>query len=309
MPSRDLDRDLEDLGLVNHAGEPVAEDDDFFVPAPTEIGRVLSAHTTLKTTKEPWSWSARAAMILPVLVGSLVIAVILLIHKPALSWIVLPLMAGWTLIVLLLTRFKHSCNYVGEEGVAVFHCGGSRRRITRTEIFLFQDAMDLRTGITNVYVNGVYSGTNYFSTWTNENGDQVFHLAGHYWTKKDLPPAKSPYRFALAAEVAWSAYLARNMDRLLLDREGMLFFPLGKDDWVRLGSGVIRLKIGGEVVELDNNLIERIDMIQGVIAITEVGGKAGWFTSHGVHKIVYKDLANARFFLFALDKLLGYRFS
>ncbi|MFO0969036.1 MAG: hypothetical protein U0793_26075 [Gemmataceae bacterium] len=306
LPHSALDEAL-DLGLVNHAGEPLPEDDDFFVAAPSEVGRVLSGRTTLKEWKNPWSWPARLAFLLPVLVGCLVILVVLVIHNPVLSWIVLPIMAGWALIVFALTRFSHTCNYVGTQGVAVFRCGGHRQRITKRDIFLFQDAVELRTGQTNMYYNGVYTGTSYNFTWYDDEGKKAYDLSGQYWTTKNLPPAKSPFRFALAAEAAWSGYLAENIDQLLVDQSGLLYFSIGKKDWIRLGNGLVRLSKGGTVVELEADQIHTIGINQGVVSITEVGGKQGWFSSKGVHSFAYKDLGNARFFLFALHKLVGFK--
>jgi hypothetical protein len=46
----------------------------------------------------------------------------------------------------------------------------------------------------------------------------------------------------------------------------------------------------------------------GVISVWETGAKAGWFVNKGIHQFMYADLGNARFFLFALDRLLGIRF-
>lgn len=74
-----------------------------------------------------------------------------------------------------------------------------------------------------------------------------------------------------------------------------------------MGEGFLVLDQGSGPVHLDADQIERIAIENGVVSIWEVGGKKGWFSTTGVHSFAYGDLGNARFFLFALEKLLGIR--
>src|SRR5262249_10240351 len=50
---------LEDL--PHHAGEPLPQDVEFFAPPPPQIGGLISANSTLRRGKEPWSLAARLA--------------------------------------------------------------------------------------------------------------------------------------------------------------------------------------------------------------------------------------------------------
>ena len=65
---------------------------------------------------------------------------------------------------------------------------------------------------------------------------------------------------------------------------------------------------GGKTIELRSDQIEKMTIGDGVISVWEVGGKEGWFVNTGIHQIMYAELGNARFFMFALEKLLGIRF-
>src|SRR5436305_1458122 len=48
--------------VLNHAGDPIAADADFFAPPPDEIGTVITAHSTLRRGQRPFSAPARGAL-------------------------------------------------------------------------------------------------------------------------------------------------------------------------------------------------------------------------------------------------------
>jgi hypothetical protein len=50
---------IHEAGLIDHTGNLVAVDDDFFVPPPSEIGAVITASTTLKQFAEPTAITPR----------------------------------------------------------------------------------------------------------------------------------------------------------------------------------------------------------------------------------------------------------
>ena len=62
---------------------------------------------------------------------------------------------------------------------------------------------------------------------------------------------------------------------------------------------------GGADQSIPAEQIEKMTIGDGVISVWEVGGKEGWFVNAGIHQFLYADLGNARFFMFALEKLLG----
>jgi hypothetical protein len=309
--------DEEPLSLTTHAGTLLTDDDDLFEDAPPEIGRVLSVFTTLKRAHEPKPTVVRALIAMAAFfIGFLVTGFVALLlqrmrirPEPVLIAMLFGIVVGFILagVAYWWTRFKHTCSYVGTKGVAIFQCSGDRDRVTETGFFLFKDAIELRIGQTRHYYNGVYTGTDYSFTWTDEDGHTAYQFAGRYRNEAGTPGPTDPYHFALAAEDAWTRYLYRDMDRII-ETDGSVYFGLRGNDFVKLGDGLLVLAQGGKKIKLRANQIEKMNIGNGVISIWEVGAKEGWFVNSGIHQFMYADLGNARFFLFALEKLLGIRF-
>lgn len=315
MPNEDDDEVAE---LLTHAGKPLEEDDDFFVEAPPEIGMLISAFTTLQKGRRP------RPVVLRLLVGILVFGfsyVAIAAFVAALRW-PLRMIADDVAFVLVIPglvsllfgacgfwylRFSHACTYIGAKGIAWYQCAGSRDRLTRSDVFRFKDASDLRTSQMRHYYNGVYTGTNYSYTWSNEKGKTIYTLSGRYKSEAGTPKVSDPYYFALAAEAAWSQYLLKNIDRLT-DDDDMVFFALTRGNYIQIGKDLFILKLGKDTIELEADDIEQVMVENGIVYIKEVGGKQGWFSNTGVHQFAYQDLGNAQFFSFAMDKMLGIRF-
>jgi hypothetical protein len=216
---------------------------------------------------------------------------------------------GLALVTVLLswflTGFRHRCTYVGRQGIARFKCRGSRSNI-RTEIFIFAEAAELRTAQTRHFYNGAYTGTNYSYTWTDFNGRKVFVVSGQYKSLQGTPKARDPFHFAVAAEMAWSSHLLAQAPPQL-EAGGAIRFGLRGADSIRLSTGEIALTRKGETIALRGEDIARLRIAQGMVSILEPGAKEGWFSSTGVYKFAYAELANAQFFLILLDFLFGIR--
>lgn len=304
--------------LVTHAGKPIAKRDDFFVEAPREIGRLNSAFTTLRTDTEPTAPALRFGLAGVLFVVAFAIAAMLsmvlrqpghlraddLLYRIAIPAAIAAIPAAG---VLWWTRFKHTCSYVGADGTAIFECSGSRDHVTRSDVFLFTNAIELRISQTRHYYNGVYTGTNYSFTWSDDQGKTVYEFAGRYSSEAGTPGASDPYHFALSAENAWTMHLFRGIERIRGGNE-LLYFGLRGGDYIQLGQGLFILVQGGKTIELTSDQIEKMTIGDGVISVWQKGAKAGWFVNKGIHQFMYADLGNARFFLFALDALLGIRF-
>jgi hypothetical protein len=283
---------------------------DFFAPPPEEIGRVLSANSTLKKRAEPWSPGARYG--LAVLVASLAgvaAAVGLALVAPEEPVIFagggLVLGAVGFLIVLLTTTFSGTCDYVGTEGVARFKCSGGRENVTR-ELFPFEAATELRTTQVRRYVNGVYQGTTYSFNWTDSNGRQRYAISGTHGAQNGMPPPRDAYQYAAAAELAWSNYLLRFVEAQLKEH-GAIYFSLGGNDWVSVAPKQLELSVRGQTTTCSTSEIGSIQLQQGLFTVKRTDAKEGWFSSSGVFKFNYNALANARLFAFVLEKLVGKR--
>jgi hypothetical protein len=312
---RDRDRDypregqpeprLEDL--PNHNEERLPGDVDFFATPPRDIGPLTSAYSTLRQCIEPTPAGTRTAWMLGAGGGGLLLGVILV----ALTQVMFLIVVALFLAVLggalawHFTRFRHRCTFVGRDGVARYRCQGHRDNVTE-DVFLFRDATELRIGQTRHYVNGAYTGTNYAFNWTDVNRYKVFSLTGTFHSEVGTPVAKDPFYFATAAEVAWSVYLLDNV-QAQLSSGGSIKFGLKGGDSIRVGPGFLLLEMGGDRIKLEGDDIANVRIDQGVVSIREPGAKEGWFSSTGVHKFNYNELANAQFFLFLMDRLVGVR--
>src|SRR5262245_19171110 len=128
---------LEDL--PNHNGEALPSGIEFFALPPEELGPLLSAYSTLRTDKEPWSLAGRLAWFFGCAAVGLVFTLIFAITK---IWVGLWLSALVALVAALvslwLTRFDHSCSFVGRDGVARYRCRGDRDNVSGG-MFLFRN--------------------------------------------------------------------------------------------------------------------------------------------------------------------------
>jgi hypothetical protein len=294
--------------INNHAGSPIPADADFFVDPPAEVGPLHSANTTLRQGKKPWPiWLRVAVTLCCVGLALLVAGCIDVFAVESIFWrifwpiafAVVGLCAG-----LVASAFTHSCTYVGRDGAAQFACSGRRDNITTREVFRFRDATELRTSQTMHYKNGVYQNTTYTFTWTDVGGRQRFRINGSHRNKEGNPPAADHYHFARAAEFAWTMYLLDDAHRQVQVAGGVKF-QVGKGQWVRLSPGKLSFALGGEEQEWEADEVGAAIVQQGVVKIKRRDAKEGWFSSTGVLKFSFDNLANAQLFFHLLDKLLG----
>jgi len=311
--SRKQDHDVygwEPAGDVNnHAGGAISGKDDFFVPPPAEIGEVVSATTTLRKGTEPMSPGARLAVAMIAGAVGLFIGVLIAVNLRTPFWqLFWPVVLGGLGlgIALLSTGFSHTCTYVGREGVANFMCEGNRDTLTRQEVFCFRDALELRTAQTRHYYNGAYTGTAYTFTWTDISGVVRFAINGRYKNEKGLPQPTDKFHFAISAESAWTMYLIRQMEAQL-QLGSAITFNISRDEWVRVSPGHLRFSFKGQLVDCPVEEIGEARVDQGMFIIKRVDAKEGWFSSQGVFKFPYNQLANAQLFLILLDKFAGVR--
>ncbi len=274
-----------------HAGVAVEPDQDFFADPPPEIGEVLSAESSLRVGKKPWKTSSRiviaglagwaGSMILHTFEPNVVLEAILF--------------ASLSLVAWFLTRFSGSCSFVGGTGACRFTCKGNRNRVSRKDLFLFEEAAELRTSQTRHYHNGIYTGTQYKFSWTDETGRVIFKLSGTYRGEKAPPKPKDPFHFAVSTEAAWTVHI---LGRLSQEKEetGLARFRLSGNNWVAVGDGHLQISRKGIVERLEFAEIGDVSIDSGVVKIKRVDAKEGWFSSTGVHKFPYDSMANFQAF-------------
>ncbi len=288
----------------HHDGSPISPDRVFFAPPPAEIGEIITASSTLPIGKKPMSTVNR--FLLAGFVGSLAVVGLNLAGADTI-WQVLAALALLP-VALWFTRFKHTVRYVGKQGIAILTTKSRPDRVSRSEVFLFQNANELRTGQTRQYVNGVYSGTSYSFNWTDAAGKKVFKLSGTYHGEKKPPKPKDPFHFAESAELAWSIHLLDQADHELKETGAVRFRLTGKD-WVAIGPGFLEYCRKGIEERWERDEIGGISIGDGVFKVKRTDAKEGWFSSKGVVQFPYASMSNAKLFLIAINRILGYSFS
>lgn len=294
---------------ANHAGQQLDPRLHFFADPPMELGSLFSADSTLKEGVRPMEPALRWGVIVASSVGGLAVAGGIGLIVNAKDPIVLAFILGSIgallgfLVSFFATRFSHRCTYVGKEGLASYSCSGSLDNV-KEQLFFFADAVELRIAQTRHYTNGAYTGTDYVFTWSDRGGREAFKIAGTHKSEQGDPPPNDYFRFALAAEGAWSAYLARNLD-LIMGRDESLYFGLDGRDYVRVGNDFVELSLKDNTGRLSADDIDYVQIKDGMVSIWERGGKRGWFSKKGIHDFPFASLGNARFFLFAVDRILG----
>jgi hypothetical protein len=298
--------------LPDHAGQPLPPEADFFHPPPPQLGRLLSANSTLRRHNDPWGWTGKlfvSGLVAVIMAGAL-IAVDYNNggHRSADYWAfaVMGAMIGAAAFgaICYFTRAQYHCTYVGEAGVARFTLRGSRARPPRAEVLLFQHAVELRSGETKQYLNGVYTGTVYTKTWTDAAGRRLLHLSGGYFDGFGAPASNNPIYFCEAAELAWSHHLLQTLPAQL-QQFGFLHFNVGPGQGVRVGPGFFEFCLGSEVHRLTPAEIKSVSLHQGVFQVCSTDAR--WFSSRGKFSFDYSHMANGRLFLVAVERLIGYR--
>jgi hypothetical protein len=293
----------------NHNGDPLPDDLEFFAPAPPEIGPVLTASSTLRRGVRPRPAAFRAGLAMLVGGAALIVTALLVAAarpRDAVPYVFWPSVVGLlaVCIVLLATRFRHHCGYVGRAGVARFSCAGDTDRLTRAEVFLFRDAAELRTSQVRQYVNGAYTGTDYAFTWTDVAGQKRYVFRGRYRSAEGTPKAKDPFHFGRSAEMAWSGYLLGGAFRQL-DMGGAVLFLLNSGNWIRLTRSGLLFHFGGKEEEWDARDLAGVGVDAGVVRVKRHDAREGWFSSSGVLKFDFQSLGNAQLFFFLVERVLG----
>lgn len=307
----DDDAVLELEPVRNHAGEPLPPGLDFFVPPPEEIGPVVTATSTLQSGVRPRTPGNRAAITGGYfLIGAAIILFFVGLGTPReiAHYVVWPTIVGSIcgLSAFLVTRFRHTCSYVGREGVARFRCAGERGNIVLGEVFLFRDAAELRTSQTRRYVNGAYQGTDYRFTWTDVTGRTRYVWKGTHKSQEGNPKPRDPFHFGRSAEIAWTIYLLPTVLRQI-DLGGSALFTLGGDRWLRLGPGFVLIHWDGSEEQWDAKEIGNVVINNGMVHVRRHDAREGWFSSTGVFKFPFANLGNAQLFFHLMEKVVGVR--
>jgi hypothetical protein len=204
--------------------------------------------------------------------------------------------------------------YVGRDGLAIFHFRGRPEDTTPVRVLRFADANALTTKLTAVGAGRGPVQTKYAFEWF-KGGEwaPAFEIIGTFRTEGDSasPPPHDRYHFARAAEVAWTIHVRARASRELQERGYVEFKMLRgqKDPVVRVGSGFLEFVRGGEVDRCQTGDVAEISVHDGAFTVKRRDAKVGWFSSTGVYRFPYSEMENAKCFLIVLAELAGFSFA
>jgi hypothetical protein len=297
--------------VTTHTGEPIPTNANFFAAPPPEIGEVYTAHTGWLGDQRAGSGAGSIVTIVIVaLIGVAVIGGVAawMTQSNPIAMAVGGLIggAGFGYMMQRSEAKKNHVSYTGQRGIARYWYSNDATQREKGDIFLFANAVELRTSQTRNYTNGIYTGTDYSYRWTGPDGKQVYWLGGRYSSQKGTPKPTDPYYYGLAAELAWSRHLLAFVNAEL-EKSGAFRFNLSGNNCVVAGPGFLDLYMKGEQIRCPVDEIEKIDMNQGVITVRRTDAKSGFLGigSSGIFRFTYAELANGRVFLMLLDQLVG----
>jgi len=190
----------------DHGGGPPPEGADFFAAPPASLGALVSAATTLRVGLPvgPGAGAVAVRLLLGALMGAL--GGWLLRAAVALPWVVAALavpagaaFAWWT----LRRAPDHVCTFVGENGIAILGCKGSRDSLTPPRVLLFDDAARFDRVVKDPAEDPRESYVLYRMTWYDARG-RTLHEESNGFAPGNRR-AEQLYAFARAAERAWLA--------------------------------------------------------------------------------------------------------
>jgi hypothetical protein len=181
--------------VTGHKGQAIPEDSIFFAMPPIEIGRVISAETTLTKKQNILTKKISIKTVFNVLCT----AFIVIFTFP------------WGLLVLMLymiwrklNEFGEFCSYIGEYGFVSFTIKQGRSSRPKVAMFLFQHDVELHVKTTDYYTNGFYQNTGYYFAWMR--GQEKLYQITANCHKRRSQKADFVLHFARAAEIAWNRY-------------------------------------------------------------------------------------------------------
>ena len=149
-------------------------------------------------------------------------------------------------------------------------------------------------------------GTEYNYYWIGSSGQTIYQLKGrhHEHQKKKRIKPGNPWYFVQAAEISWSMFYYAYLNDVLA-AEGSIPFRVDKGRYLRVGPAFLEFHFGAEPVRVTREEIASVSLAQGQFSFKHKDAK--WYSSAGKFSFAYARIGNARVFLVALEKLVGYR--
>jgi hypothetical protein len=298
---------------TTHAGEPIPQAMDFFIPPPTSIGKVISAHSNVDLTKPhpspTFNASAIAIFVLfAAMFGDLLITKISGNNPTIGSGRVLVSVCCGGIALWIgcakLVVFPR-CSYVGEKGIAQFKQTSNSIQKIKPNIVLFKDVDSFFAQMTRSYYNGIYSGTSYEYKWAS--CDRVVRtMSGYFYSWSNIPNANHVWHYINSAESAWTFYSWEKAQQEYA-RKGYVEFRFIQDygsqfQALHLGNGWLEFrskKAGNIRIKLSD--MKEMSLADGGFSFIHKDTK--WWSAQGKFYFGYSSISNAKLFLLCMQEI------
>jgi hypothetical protein len=303
--------DVQEILVSSHANLPL-DTESVFCVAPSEIGTLKSAFSTLNPKKIRWlpwlsavCWGASAAFLgwaVAMMINKIIFTEIPLLYP----LLMIPFFCGAFYLWAPAARIT----YVGDKG---WYAWSKKFGKVCEETLLFQHDHLLFSRVTSSYHNGIYTGTDYAFCFLHPQKDKSHNIEGRYLFPKDKPPADNEFYFAKSAEQAYTDF--RIAPLLAHLRQGeTVDFVVGMSIvqnttptmtiTLALESLTITQKDKQEIIPIAD--LSHVSIQNGWVLLARKGGKAGFLGigRDGVYQFEYALLSNALLFFRTIAMLI-----
>jgi hypothetical protein len=252
-----------ELDVTNHAGKPLPADGIFLTPPP-EIGKVLSASTSMRPGKLPW-FDIFTAVLTGLLVGLIVFWQLSIFRGFKASDEALNLVfTGLAFAIGVFIKFPLPCvRYVGEKGV--YHWSKVFGK-EQSKCFLFTPEARCTADVFEMRHDGVPSGTNYIFKFTSPEASAPFYIGGRFLDFLSKVHPDNSYYFARSAEAALQSYLHTYAIQALAAGKPVLF-SLTDGSSLELTSTALTLRRGGKEKYLSLRDFKKAALCNGSVTL------------------------------------------
>lgn len=306
---------MNEQNLKTHGGFRQPSDPEFFMPPPPEIGNLISAETTLRTSTYLMAEKTRRSIVIciyaiPFVVMTVTMEILMWNSSKnnnvppsvaSLPWWEQPLQWwGWlipsallaanfafllgffTVRKLKLQTARHHCSYIGEKGLANYELIGDGASLPKEKTLIFENAHSLFHQDFDWYDDdGIRTGASYNYTWVKDSGG-IFVILGTYHSKVNkFPLHNDKWHFADKAESLWTKHLVSNFDAQLA-KNGHIEFPFLTDELQPVHNPDAQIKA---VFQLSRNGLKSIRVGQNFLELINKKGSSQRFSYSEMQEI------------------------